>query len=286
MLPGDTVTVFDGGTGAVTGSLVVAGVADLTPWATVTPSWRRRSTSRTRLPWRPSWQPSPATDASRFVGALSEIDAETVVLDITLTDQLRTDLQAAIDEGLVPGVRIAGTPLMAAAASAGVELVTASGTRAGSIPLDGGATSAVHGHGRGRRNPALRHHDRRRDRRPAGGRGGGLRRPGEGRADRHDHLPAAGRRDAARLRRGSRAGRGPGHGPGRLRAGHLRGRAARQERVRRPPARVLAGRPGSSTTTRTTRATSRGALLAFGSGGRGRLGRRRAATPSPGGCRA
>ncbi len=143
MLPGDTVTVFDGGTGAVTGSLVVAGVADVTPMGDGDAVVATPVDVTDPAAVAAELAAITGTDAARFVGALSEIDAETVVLDITLTDQLRTDLQAAIDEGLLPGVQIAGTPLVAAAGSAGVELVTAGGTRAGSIPLDGGATAAV-----------------------------------------------------------------------------------------------------------------------------------------------
>jgi hypothetical protein len=143
ILPGDTVTVVEGGTGAVTGSLVVAGVTDLapmgdgdaviaTPVDVTDPAAVAAELARIA-----------GTDAGRFVDGISDLDAETVVLDITLTDQLRTDLQAAIDDGLLPGVQIAGTPLLAATASAGVDLVTSRGTLAGSIPLEGGATSAV-----------------------------------------------------------------------------------------------------------------------------------------------
>ena len=66
-----------------------------------------------------------------------------VILDVALTSDLRTKLQTAIDDGRLPGIRIDKTPLLAVTGAAGVDLVTEGGTLAGSVPLDGGAGSAA-----------------------------------------------------------------------------------------------------------------------------------------------
>ncbi len=143
LLPGDRVAVVEAGTGTVTGTLVVAGATDMTPMGDgdavlATPADVTDPTAAAD-----ALAAITGGDAARYRDALSKTDVDSVVLDVTLTSELRTKLQAAIDDGRLPGVRIDKTPLLAVTGSAGVDLVTLSGTLAGSVPLEGGATSAV-----------------------------------------------------------------------------------------------------------------------------------------------
>ena len=143
LLPGDTVAIIESGSGAVTGSIVISGATDMipagdgdaviaTPIDIGDPAAVAAELARIT-----------GADAASLTGDLEEVDADTVLLDIALTDQVRADLQAAIDDGLVPGIQIEKTPLLAVTGSAGVDMVTSRGTLAFSVVLDSGATSAV-----------------------------------------------------------------------------------------------------------------------------------------------
>jgi len=143
LLPDDRVAVTETGTGTVIGTLVVGGATDMTP--TSDGDGVVAVPGKVADPAAVAKELAAITgaDASRYVEALSQSDVDSVVLDITLTSGLRTSLQAAIDDGRLPGITIAKTPLLAVTGSAGVDLVTLSGTLAGSVPLDGGGTSAA-----------------------------------------------------------------------------------------------------------------------------------------------
>ncbi len=142
-LPDDRVAAIETGTGTVAGSLVVTGATDMTPMG-----------DGDAVLATPVDVTDPAAaadelaaitdgDAAAFRDALAQVDADSVVLDIALTKELRTALQAAIDDGRLPGIRIDKTPLLAVTGAAGVDLVTIAGTLAGSVPLEGGAESAA-----------------------------------------------------------------------------------------------------------------------------------------------
>ena len=142
-LPGDRVAVVDPGTGAAVGTLVVAGATDMTPTSDgeavlATPVDVTDPTAAAN-----ELATIAGGDAARYLAALSQTDADSVILDIALTSDLRTRLQAAIDEGRLPGIRIDATPLLAVTGAAGVDLVSESGTLAGSVALAGGAESAA-----------------------------------------------------------------------------------------------------------------------------------------------
>ena len=143
LLPGDTVAVIESGTGAAMGSLVIAGATDMTPMGDGDAVIATPVDVTDPAAEAAELAKITGTDADRFMDDMAQVDAENVVLDVELTEQVRIDLQAAIDGGLVPGVQIAKTPLLAVTGSAGVDMVTSRGTLAGSVTLDGGATSAA-----------------------------------------------------------------------------------------------------------------------------------------------
>ncbi len=143
LLPGDTVAIVDPAAGDATAtvSVVIAGTADLAAGdvATVLAT------------------PAEATDPSVVAGELATIsgttpdtflevlaaDAETVTLDIAWTEDVRRDLKTAMDDGRLPGIRIETTQVLVVSGAAGITFLTPEGTRAGSVALDGGATSAA-----------------------------------------------------------------------------------------------------------------------------------------------
>jgi len=143
LLPGDTVAVIESGTGAVTGSIVIAGATDMTPAGDGDAVIATPADVGDPAAVAAELARITGADAASFTGDLEQVDTDTVLMDITLTDQVRKDLQAAIDEGLVSGIQIEKTPLLAVTGSAGVDMVTARGTLAFSVVLEGGATSAV-----------------------------------------------------------------------------------------------------------------------------------------------
>jgi len=139
--PGNTVTVLESGSGAVTGSVVLDGAAGLTDAGTLS-----------AVVAAPAEVPDPAAvvaelvrvlggDAAAYQAALDRTDLETVALDLTTDDQERKDLKKAIDAGTLPGVSQGSVPLLAVADAAGVDLVTTYGAVALAVTVDGPATS-------------------------------------------------------------------------------------------------------------------------------------------------
>ncbi len=139
LLPGGRVAVVDTGTGQVVGMPVVDGAVDLAA-----------AGSGDAIVATPVDVTDPASVATELAGilggdsaaykaALSRTDATTVVIDAQLTPDIRVALQQGIDAGRLPGVAIGQVPMVAVAGSAGVDLVTSSGTLAASVVLTGGA---------------------------------------------------------------------------------------------------------------------------------------------------
>lgn len=144
LLPGDTVAIVDpaAGDAMATASVVIAGTADLAAGdvAALTAT------------------PADVTDPSAVAGELATIlgedraiilavldasETDTVLFDIAWTDEIRSDLKTAMDDGRLPGIRIDTTQVLVVSGAAGITLLTPEGTRAGSVALDGGATSAA-----------------------------------------------------------------------------------------------------------------------------------------------
>jgi 4-amino-4-deoxy-L-arabinose transferase-like glycosyltransferase len=76
---------------------------------------------------------------SAYEKDLRRTDVDTLALDVALTTDLRPKLQAAIDAGKLPGIRIDQAPALAVADAAGIDMVADRGTVADRLPLDGGA---------------------------------------------------------------------------------------------------------------------------------------------------
>jgi len=142
-LPGDRVAAVDPATGAAVGTLVVAGATDMASMGDGDAVLAAPADVTDPAAVASELATIAGGDAARYLAALSQTDAGSVILDIALTSDLRTKLQAAIDDGRLPGIRIDKTPLLAVTGAAGVDLVTESGTLAGSVALDGGAESAA-----------------------------------------------------------------------------------------------------------------------------------------------
>ncbi len=139
LLPGGRVAVVDTGTGQVVGMPTVDGAVDLTAAGS--------GDAIVATPVDVTDPASVATQLSGILGgesasyeaALSRTDATTVVIDAQLTPDIRAALQTDIDAGRLPGVTIGQVPVLAVAGSAGVDLVTSSGTLAATVVLSGGA---------------------------------------------------------------------------------------------------------------------------------------------------
>ena len=143
LLPGDTVAVVDGGTGAENGRVVLPGASDMVSAG--------QSDAVVATPVNVTDAAAEAAELTSILGGdpadyapgLAQVDADTVVLPGTLTPDARSSLQAAIDDGRLAGVRIDKVPVLAVADAGGVDLVTARGTSAATIALDGPATSVA-----------------------------------------------------------------------------------------------------------------------------------------------
>jgi predicted membrane-bound dolichyl-phosphate-mannose-protein mannosyltransferase len=79
-------------------------------------------------------------DAATYQAALAKTDAPSVLLDVTLTTDMRPRIQEAIDAGTLTGVSITKTPLIAVADAAGIDLVTDEGTIAATVEIPGGVS--------------------------------------------------------------------------------------------------------------------------------------------------
>ncbi len=144
LLSGDTVAVVDGGTGTESGRLVLPGAADMLAAG--------QSDAVVATPVDVTDAPAEAAelasilggDAADYAPGLTQLDADTVTLPGTLTPEVRSSLQAAIDGGQLAGIRIDKVPVLAVADTAGVDLVTTRGTLAATIALKGPATSVAY----------------------------------------------------------------------------------------------------------------------------------------------
>ncbi len=139
LIAGDMVAVVDLGTSEVTGSTVVEGAADLVPVSGID-----------GIIVRPSEVTDPSTAAAELVAALGGVmadieaqltrtDVEMLVLDAVLSDDGRTALQAAIEEGRLTGVEIGPVGTVAVAGAEGITMVAVSGGITGTVDLDGPA---------------------------------------------------------------------------------------------------------------------------------------------------
>ncbi len=78
-------------------------------------------------------------DAAALKKQLAQTETDTVLLDITLTVDLRTKLDKAITDGKLPGIAITKTPLLAVADGAGLDLLSDHGHVVHSVAVPGGA---------------------------------------------------------------------------------------------------------------------------------------------------
>ena len=199
----------DPGTGAVTGTLVVAGAADLTAMG-----------DGDAVLATPADVTDPAAAADELA-AITGGDAAGF-RDAAVTGRHRQRGPGRRAHERAPdgpegrhrrrpparASRIDTTPLLAVSGAAGVDLVTVNGTLAGSVPLEGGAAAAALVSGVDDGTQLVRHHDRPPTGDPEVAVIAVVGRPGQGRPRGHHQLPASRRRHASRLRRGLGAGRG------------------------------------------------------------------------------
>ena len=79
-------------------------------------------------------------DAAVYEAALTATESPSVLLDVPLTADVRTQIQKAIDDGTLPGITITKTPMLAVADAAGINLVTDEGSVAATVEIAGGAS--------------------------------------------------------------------------------------------------------------------------------------------------
>jgi Gpi18-like mannosyltransferase len=134
-LAGDVLVMVDPATGEETGRRTITGLSDLTSAGD--------GDAVTAVPLNVK---DPAAVAARLADILGgqaatyetqlrHTDTDTVVLDATLTGQIRTALQKAITAGELDGVVIGKVPLLAVADAGGVDLLTARATIASRAPM-------------------------------------------------------------------------------------------------------------------------------------------------------
>lgn len=134
-----TVTMVDAGSGQLAGSVRLDGAADMADMgdgdallATLADVTDAKATAA-------ALAGLTGTGAAVYKRALATTGVDTVVLDATLTADLRTRLQTAIDDGRLPGITISRVPLLAVADTAGVDMLADNAVVADRVAVDGGA---------------------------------------------------------------------------------------------------------------------------------------------------
>ncbi len=140
LLPDDVVAIVNAGTGAETGRLTIPGAADMVSPGVgdaiiATPVDVQDATAEAA-----TLSSILGGDPAGYAADLATTDSPTIVLDGTLTADVRTKLQGAIDQGLLSGIQIGSVPLLAVAGSDGVDFVTTRATIASRVTVGGPAT--------------------------------------------------------------------------------------------------------------------------------------------------
>jgi hypothetical protein len=140
LLPGGAVAVLDVGLGTEVGRIVVPGAVDMADAGT--------GDAIVATPADVTDPEAVAAELALILGGeapayeaeLRNLDLDTVVIGGELTEDVRTEIEAAIEDGLLPGIAIGTASQLAVAGSDGVTFLTANGTLAARTPLTGGAS--------------------------------------------------------------------------------------------------------------------------------------------------
>jgi predicted membrane-bound dolichyl-phosphate-mannose-protein mannosyltransferase len=139
ILPGDTVTIVDPGSGTVTGSSVVAGAVDMTD-----------AGSGDAVVAAPADVADPSLvadrlasilggDAASYEALLSATDQDQVVIAAPPDSDARKSLDTAVSDGSLAGVSVQPVPELAVAGSDGVTILGTTGAVTAKVAIDGGA---------------------------------------------------------------------------------------------------------------------------------------------------
>ena len=143
LLPGDVVSIIDPGSGAIRGSPVVAGAADMIAAGTADAITITLADVEDVDALATALVSVLGGDEATYAALLATPDVDVVTLDVPLTTDVRTNVNDAITAGTLPGVAITAVPVLAVAGTDGVTLVTTSGTIATVVDLAGGATGVA-----------------------------------------------------------------------------------------------------------------------------------------------
>ena len=139
VLPGDTVTIVDPGSGTVTGSAVVPGAVDMTD-----------AGSGDAVVAAPADVDDPSLvadrlasilggDAASYEALLSATDQDQVVIAAPPDSDARKSLDTAVSDGTLAGVSVQPVPELAVAGSDGVTILGSTGAVTAKVAIDGGA---------------------------------------------------------------------------------------------------------------------------------------------------